>query len=95
MKHVYDLTIREGRKDVSDKGKSRAACKKKALRHGFTKLVQGPGGGGPSVTGGSGMQVMGEEAGKAGRGGARLRSWVLFSRHWKPWKVCELGRDII
>lgn len=95
MKHVYDLTIREGKKVVSDRGKGRDACKKKALRQGFTKLVQGPGGGWPSVTGGSGMWVMGEEVGKIGRRGARLRSWVLFSRHWKPWKVFELGRDII
>lgn len=68
MKDVYDLTIREGRKDVSDRGKGRAACKKKALRQGFTKLVQGLGGGWPSVTGGPGMQVMGEEVGKADRG---------------------------
>lgn len=45
---------------------------------------------------------MEEEAGEAGRGldgggldlGARLRSWVLRSGQWEPWKAFELGRDM-
>lgn len=46
---------------------------------------------------------MGEEAGRAGRDGvsgrldlgARLRSWVLCSGQWEPWKVLELGRSMV
>lgn len=70
------FNIREGRKDVLGRGKGRAAGNEKALRQGCPyKAVQGPGGGWPRVTGGFDMCVMGEEAGKAGRGWA-VEDWL-------------------
>lgn len=71
-------------KGVPGRGKGRAACKKKAIRKGCTKAVQGPGGGWPSVTGGSSVWVMGEEVGKAGRGqiGFGCQAMELGSSLW-------------